>query len=346
MPRSVDGVRKLKKGAHSKSEIVIEAEEIQSLPERRSSSDPRPFTRRMIDGVLGLDSVARERAALARKREEAEEKRKSLAEAERREAEAARERKEAEKKRLAAEKRREKTKLFFRMAGRKSVSFLKLSACAFALAVSSVFVFYLCFAFILLNFHPSGSWARKIESVLPVPAIISRGGIITYFDYQDFSANFSEDENQKFAELLAVRKLAKRYGIDAAVDFETLRGEVAEQSVFDPEVNEVSLARIKKIRSLSEAGDLFGNGKKFADSWGETTLGAAEAEKKFGSELSGLEAGQLSGVLAVDGGYALVRINKKDNDRLFFVYASVKAGSFGEYLKKETARLKIFNLAE
>ena len=186
-------------------------------------------------------------------------------------------------------------------------------------------------------------WAANY---LPVPAIITSQGIISYNDFRKI-----EDKNYLsltlagkkayLAQWIVRRDLREKYKFFA----ELAGGDLAIIYILDKDFNQVGLSRINKIsESLKSPGGIEPFAK-YADEYNDGVYyDSKSATEKFGLTVLKLAIGETSGIIAqADGYYILERLDDR-NGELGLKYLFIKAQTLEQYVSKKSGRTKVFIL--
>ncbi|MEA3463972.1 MAG: peptidylprolyl isomerase [Patescibacteria group bacterium] len=227
---------------------------------------------------------------------------------------------------------------------------------------------YCALSIALLNFHLDNSTIRTITKYMPVPALITKIGVIEYYYYKDTESRIknyyfnqtgltpdklelSKKTEEELAKELLVKKLARKYDLqikDKKIRFQLLEEKVAGKIAFDQEINQPALFKIKKIQSAINKKENFNQvAKTYGD---ESDIGVYysinDAAAKFGSSAVDLAVGQLSDVITTSKGYYLVECYGRRDDLLGLKYIFVKCKTLDQYLNEEIIKIKVWNLVD
>ncbi len=236
-------------------------------------------------------------------------------------------------------KRKKIAKLFFAFFKRIFADTMIYSAVVFV-------IFYFIFCIMVLRFKFEGSVAMKIERFLPAPAAISTGGIINFHDFRgirnsDYNNLNISGKKQVLGRWIVLKKIRAKYGLPSDSPEEILEAKFAA----DEDFNKIELSRIKKISELLKNEDDIKQMDKYADEYGKTVYSAENAEKKFGKKIFDLKLNQTSDMIIAGGGYYIARIFYDQGGELGVKYVFVKAKTLDQYASEQSAKIKIFILA-
>ncbi len=216
---------------------------------------------------------------------------------------------------------------------------------------------YFLLATLVLKFNFNNQLARKITEYAPVPALITRLGMVGYFEYQETMADYSrkyesyegarEAVKAKFVREMILADLVSKYGL--ATDAENLAEKLNENVIRDQEINRVARMRLMEIKqALTEAGqdqeqgreEIFNNfDNRSVDQAGY--LSASQDYAALKAEANKLAAGEISDIIAAGSGYYLLE-NK--GGKISFVF--IQAVDLESYLVRTAKGLKILVLAD
>lgn len=199
---------------------------------------------------------------------------------------------------------------------------------------SSLLLLYLIFSLLVLRFNLKFSFIEKASSYIPVPAIISKEGIIMYKEY---------DKNKDFlsySEIIVLNKLIERYNLDIDIteeEYELNHKEVIEEKIIDDqEINKLAFMRIKEIEKAVKNNIDFDNIKRMGDESGVLDNSGLESFKEF---IESLKSEEVSGVVRIlEGNYFFKKIGNT------YHYVKINNISLEEYLKKQQEEIKLFFL--
>lgn len=205
-------------------------------------------------------------------------------------------------------------------------------------------IIYLIFCLAVLRFNNNiVDWAA---GYLPVPAVITSQGVISYLDYKKI-------ENKNYLSLLEKknylakweirRHLSGKYGLTPDASDEAL----AIRYVLDKDYNQVGLSRIDKINGLLQGQSGIGQFSKYADEYnGGAYYSLPSAVEKFGPAVLELAIGQVSQIMPRADGYYIVKRTNDKNSQLGLSYLFVNALTLDQYLSRESEKIRVFILAD
>lgn len=221
----------------------------------------------------------------------------------------------------------------------------------FSISILLIILFYFIFIILVIQFKIDSKFSRLTSKFFPVPALISRGSIVDYYQYKDFKNSISdryndEEELSRAAKTLIVEKmvldeLAMKYSVS---DFDKIK----ENYIFDADANQVAFNRITKIKEMIKDKDDFVRiAVKYGDEQGKLDYNSSdEAALKFGEKIKDLEVGEVSGVLIGKDGYYIARRYEKNGSNFPISYVLIKTRTLEEYLNRTALGSKIWSLVD
>jgi hypothetical protein len=206
--------------------------------------------------------------------------------------------------------------------------------------------FYAVFCLAVLRFNAGNNVIiGQAIKYIPVPAVITSQGVISYNDYKKIERknylvlNLGERKNY-LAKWDILHKLEQKY---ALVDSTVI--DLATKFVLDKDSNSVGLSRIDKINEFLKGQDGIEQLGKYADDYNSGTYYSREdAAVKFGQAVLGLAIGQTSDILArADGYYIIQRIDDREG-KIGVKYIFVAANTLEQYVSQKLATTKVFIL--
>ncbi len=229
----------------------------------------------------------------------------------------------------------------------------------FGLAVA--LLLYTSLLIVIIEYSIDNKATRQIARLIPIPAYVGKYGIVNYFTYQDIRLNLelsglSDQELTKTAKIAVVEKiiidnLARRYSLmpkNMPSDQSDIRSLLNERIVFDQDINQVGIKRIKKIKELiDQGGDFVKVANKYGDGQDQITLNPInEEEYDYYKKVSGLNVGDVSEIIYTDYGYYLFRCFDKKNDNLYLSFVYVRAKTLSEYVDESITDYKLWSLVD
>lgn len=227
------------------------------------------------------------------------------------------------------------------------------------LSILVIIIFlYTVLAILVLKFNFQTNLLNSFSNYLP--AFITTDGIINYNYYQTVKSRLTNlysgeelEKNTKFQiiQLFIANDLFKKYGLNppglAVADLKELKKQIAYQIVLDPDINKVSLNRIKKIKEMTDnqQSDFIQIGLKYGDRIDNLDL-LANTNLPYYQDLRKLNKGEISDIISTTEGYYLFRCYEKSNNQFDFGYIFVKARGFDDYIKEKAENYKILSLID
>lgn len=214
---------------------------------------------------------------------------------------------------------------------------------AFGALFLAIIYIVICLATLRFNNNFTG-W---VANYLPVPAVITSQGIISYNDFRkiedsDYSNLTLTRKKAYLAEWIVWRDLRKKYELPAVAASGTLELKY----VLDKDFNQIGLSRVNKIDELLKDQNGFEQLSKYADEYSAGAYyDARAAREKFGSAILDLAVGQVSNIIPrADGYYIIERVADK-NGQLGLRYIFIKALTLDQYVSGKIGKIKVFILA-
>lgn len=313
----------LEKEREKKERRLKEREEIERLKKAKRAEEQRRWREEIESAEL---EETKRREELAKIKEERNRARRL-----------AREKKWLERRRAVREfnkNLKSKFKKFFLAVKKNIVYILSLPAAALTLA-------YVIFCLAVLRFNQYDI-IKQAANYLPVPAIITSQGIISYNDFRqiktsDYSALNLAGKKDSLLKWAVLKNLREKYG-----STDNLETKLAAAGDLD----KVALSRIRKIKELLAGGEAMEQLGRYADEYNDGSyFDNQAAAEKFGQEVLNLAVGQASEIIFRPGGYYLIKRIEDKNGQLGFKYFLVGARTLGQYISDQLKNSKIFILA-
>jgi hypothetical protein len=188
---------------------------------------------------------------------------------------------------------------------------------------------------------------------LPIPADISLNNIVEYYTYHDlregYCAGICNNEQKKqfkiwLVKTLIVNNLYKKYGI---VFNDESEEKLKQFVVFDNEINQVGINRIRKIKlMIDKEGEFYDIASKFGDQIGQFKIENIEGViKNLNVKFDDIENKKTSRIIFGTDGYYLFYINR-EMDPKSVSYVFVAAKNFDDFLLEELDGYKFWSLVE
>ena len=213
--------------------------------------------------------------------------------------------------------------------------------------ITFLIISYAIFCLLVLRFKISDNIVGEMVRILPVPAVITSQGIISYYDFRDITKdiNYSylnpAERKNSFAKWIIIKNLSEKYGLPVNSSSEALA------FVADEDFNQTGLFRIKKISELLKDVDSIEQLSKYADEYSDVIYYNSEnAAKKFGQAIFDLDIKQISDIIIRNNGYYIVQIIDNKEGQLGIKYLFVEAETLGQYVNEESSEIKIFILTD
>jgi hypothetical protein len=224
----------------------------------------------------------------------------------------------------------------------------------YILTIFTIFITLYSFLLILtLKVGVDTSMFRKISRFLPIPAVISQNNIIEYYVYRDLETDFcrgicsvqgKKDFKIWLANQIILNKLYDRYNLSGKSEAEEeLKGMI----VFDAEVNQVGINRIRKVKNIIDSeGEFFRNAQKYGDQVGQFKIENVKSlVKDLNVDINKIENKKTSRIVYGPDGYYVFYIDRElDPEAVSYVFITAK--TLEEYLVEELDGYRIWSLVE
>jgi len=358
-PKRVDGINlgKLKEENRDKQDRLDQAVKRQAEERERIKEEEKRHLLEKEREAKERRLKEREEAERLKKAERAEEQRRWREEIKSAELEKAKHREESasikEERNRARRLVREKKWLKRRQALREFNKNLKLKfkkiflavkrniVYALSLSAASLVLAYAIFCLAVLRFNQYNI-IKQAADYLPVPAVITSQGIISYHDFQqiktgDYFALNLAGKKDSLLEWAVLENLREKYGLA-----DNLEAELAMAGNLD----KVALLRTRKIKELLAGGETMEQLGRYADEYNDGSyFDSQAAAEKFGQEVLNLDVGQASEIIFRPGGYYLIKRIEDKNGQLGFKYFFVGARTLDQYINDRLKNSKVFILA-
>ncbi len=227
--------------------------------------------------------------------------------------------------------------------------------------VAAALLFYASLTIVIIEYNIDNKFTRQIARLIPIPAYVSKEGTVNYFTYRDIRA-YLEQSGLKGEELIKATKvavvekiiidnLARRYGLvpeSVSIQQDDIRALLNERIVFDQNINQVGIKRIKKIKELiDQSGDFVKVANKYGDDQDQITLGPNDEEEyAYYGKVSSLSVGDVSQIITTSDGYYLFRCFDKKSDNLYLSFVYVRAKTLSEYIDESIVNYKLWSLVD
>lgn len=219
------------------------------------------------------------------------------------------------------------------------------------------FVGYLLLVVIVLRFDLDHQMTRRISSHIPIPAFVTRGGVVEYYKYYDFRKELKKDhpgatltELEKLVKIKIVEEiilddLAKQYNIKRGGDFNR---QIQEKISADSDKNAVAFSRMKKIKlMMNKKSDFIKTAIRYGDQTGSVVVDK-DGQKffSFGLAVANMQVGDISDIITTPEGYYIFRCIERNDDEVGLNYVFIKSMSFGDYIGEIAASYKLWSLVD
>jgi len=227
--------------------------------------------------------------------------------------------------------------------------------------LAAALLLYASLLIVIIEYSIDNKVTRHIARLIPIPAYVSKEGTVNYYTYRDIRAQLelsglNSEELTKATKIAVVEKiiidnLARRYGLmpeSISNGQGDIRALLNERIVFDQDINQVGVKRIRKIKELiDQSGDFVKVANKYGDDQGQITLSAFDkAEYEYYEKVSRLDVGDVSQIITTSDGYYLFRCFDKKNDKLYLSFVHVRAKTLSEYIEESIMDYKLWSLVD
>lgn len=220
---------------------------------------------------------------------------------------------------------------------------------------------YSIIAFVIIKMHLDNPTLRLVAAYIPVPALITQNEIVEYYAYQDIKNALKSTFNNNNADistkiyiiqLMILNDLNDKYRagliIDDVNNLENFKNGIADKIIYDEDINQVPLNRIKKIRqNVADNKNEFNYiGAKYGDKIGEIIVTAGKSQYEYYNQIQNLNAGEVSAIVYTKEGYYLFRCYSKSYEKSLYSYVFVQAKTLDQYIQEKAKDFKIISLVE
>jgi hypothetical protein len=249
--------------------------------------------------------------------------------------------------------------LLFKQLPGHILNISKLTLYVLFLAIVTGLFLYIIFTALIIKTGWDSNISRGIAKIFPVPAMITRHGIVEYYAYSkiksDLSSFYEGEELSKqikinIVERILIEKLLERIGeiSQYAENFNDKTEIISGRIVFDSEINQVAINRVMKIKQMIDKGEDFtAVSEKYGDKAGHLTVDSAgSAQLQFIDDLKKLKQNEISPVVYTAEGYYIFKCVDKDDKNSYYNYVYIKAKTLDEYLTESIDDYKILSLVD
>lgn len=226
---------------------------------------------------------------------------------------------------------------------------------------AAALLIYASLLIIIIEYNIDNKVTRHIARFIPIPAYVSKQGLVNYYTYRDIRSRLelsglNNEELIKATKVAVVEKiiidsLARRYGLAEKSNYNNQSDILTllnQRIVFDADINQVGIKRIRKIKELiDQSNDFVKVANKYGDDQDQITLGASDkGEYEYYEKVSSLNVGDISQIITISDGYYLFRCFDKKNDKLYLGYVHVAAKTLSEYIEESIMDYKLWSLVD
>ncbi len=229
----------------------------------------------------------------------------------------------------------------------------------FGLSLVVIIFCYSCFAILLLKFNLDTPSLRSLASYVPVPAIIDKSGIIEFYDYKDLKDDFIQSaaaiQDPRSFQAYLVQKmvysdLLRKYNLsDQRLTEDEVIKKLEKNLIYDNEINQVGISRIRKIKQLVDGGESFLKiANKYGDQQGSVTLnrGSDNLFLDFKTDLLKLSENEMSRIEYAADGYYIFFCTGKNEDSVDLNYVFIRGMEYGSYLQEAIKKYTVWSFVE
>lgn len=228
------------------------------------------------------------------------------------------------------------------------------------IAVAILTLIYTTFTILIIKTEMDNSFTRRFSLLFLVPAYITNNGIVEYYDYKDIKDEIrlnyqNESELETVTKITVIERmildqLLIKHGLSPYQEAkrEEILKSLSERIVFDHEINQVGIKRIKKIQELiKEENEFVQVANKYGDEQDQLTITKInEAQYSFSGEVKQLTAGEISKIIYAPEGYYIFRVESKTPDAIALSYVFIQAKTLDQYLNDTIRGFKLWSLVE
>lgn len=230
---------------------------------------------------------------------------------------------------------------------------LKYSLLSLSAAAGLAIVFFILCSLIIAHFMIDNAFSRKLDALIPIPAIITDKGIISYSEYLGIYKRLESSSWEGKLEEAASREAEIKLITRAYLDRRGISGDIPDKYLLekiileDKEINRIGLARINRIQQSLEKGENFDEIYwRFGDSYARSERITKEASlARLKSDFSSAQIGAVSGILVGSDGYYIVKILDSSAGTVELRYVFIKGKTYSEFIQDELDVLKSWSLA-
>lgn len=223
----------------------------------------------------------------------------------------------------------------------------------FLIGIAALLCAYMAIGILIYLFKIKNENILIICKYIPYPALVSKAGIINYYDYTVYlKLNFKNNDNldKKIKEDFITLKIAKRYNLDVnnINDINENTKNILNFLILKDAINKNQLKKAAEARTELLSGSPFEEiAAKYGDDFKAGFISYSSATKNFGNKLNYNEANNVSNIIYSDNGYYLIKITEKNRwgygMQIFFLKAEKK---LEDIVLDEEKNLKLINLVE
>lgn len=223
----------------------------------------------------------------------------------------------------------------------------------FLIGLIALFCAYLAIGILIYFFKIKNENVLIICKYIPYPALVSKDGIINYYDYTAYlQLNFNNTGNldKKIKEDFIAFKIAKKYNLDVKNinDINESTKKMLNYLILKDDINKNQLAKTAEARTELLNGSPFEEvAAKYGDDFKAGFISYSLAIKNFGNKLNYNELNKVSNIIYADNGYYLINITEKNRGgygmEIFFLKAGKK---LDDIVSDEEKNLKLINLVQ
>lgn len=241
----------------------------------------------------------------------------------------------------------EKTKISWKKTEQTINYATRLALFYFFIFFILMLVVYLILILSVVKFKIDNSWLRSLSEKIVIPAIITKDGVIDYYQYEDMRAETNQsttEAKETIVKNLIAGQLIKKLKLSTSNSPEA----IARAMASNEEINRAPLERIRKIKQLVAGGeDFLETTAKFGDENGRITITKENEDNySFSSEIKDIEKDKISDIIYAPEGYYILRCTDKNEDSQSFDYVYIRAKSLDSYLQEVMSNYKYISLVD
>lgn len=211
-----------------------------------------------------------------------------------------------------------------------------------------ILIIYSTFVLITINFNIDNNLFRKASEHVLIPAIITKNGVIDFYQYKDFNQSMGTDadlSNTAIIKKMIMNDLLKRLKIG---DPNISKEQIAKKMIYDEGVNKAPLERVRKIKQMIKNGeDFISTSAKYGDRSGQVTVVNENLNiYTYGKEAFSLKQGEISNIIYKPDGYYILKCINKNEISQDISYVFIKAKDLDSYIDESLKNFQYYSLVD